>query len=166
MLHCRMFDWVLNTPQPHFSTPLTPTMLAHRPFYPRWCTNHVTHAGTSPQHAAHVTHASTSPTLVRHPRQHTTNENRPPTLARLPRNHATDNTHDGTNSTPFLKLKAFRSEIPKGNLAAFTFYFTTFTLKLKFFRGNQSALFKRRLFFQKQMPNFFGKNCFLILVSL
>ena len=145
-LHCGMFDWVLNTPQPLFSTPPMPTTLAHRPFYPRQRTTHATHAGTSPQHAANVTHASTLPT------QNTTHVSTPPAQPRHPRH---SRQHKQQTISQF--SQAFRSQIRRGNLAvfAFTFYCTTFTLKLNFFRGHQSALFKGRLFFQKQMRNFF-----------
>ena len=165
----------------HFSIPLTLTTLAHRPLYPCWCTAHLTHAGTSPQHAKHVTHASTSLTLARHPRQHANNANTPPKLVRIPCKHTTNNTHDSTFHTPFhrqhtisqtseypiklLKLLGlkFQEEIQQSLLLLFIF--TAFTLKLNLFRGNQSTLLKSRLFFQKQMCNFFRKNCFLILVS-
>ena len=118
--YCLMHDPGISsnvTNATHFSTPPTLSTLAHRPLYPRWCTTHVTHAGTSPQHAAHITHASTSPTLARHPHQHVTNANTSPTLARLPRKHATHGIHDITYSTRFFKLlvsnsafKAFRPQ--------------------------------------------------------
>ena len=156
----------------HFSTSATPTMLAHRPFYPRWCTTHVTHAGTSPQNGAHITHASTSPALARHTRQHckhTTHVSTPPTQARHPR-HSRQHKQHAISQTPGYPIKLlkllglkFQEEIQQSLLLLFIF--TAFTLKLNLFRGNQSTLLKSRLFFQKQMCNFFRKNCFLILVS-
>ena len=172
----------------HFSTSATPTMLAHRPFYPRWCTTHVTHAGTSPQNGAHITHASTSPALARHTRQHckhTTHVSTPPTQARHPR-HSRQHKQHVISQTPgypikLLKLLGLKFQEEIQQFLLLIFIFTAFTFqaflsifievwktaieKLNFFRGNQSALFKRRLFFQKQMRNFFRKNCFLILVS-
>ena len=172
----------------HFRTPAMPTTLAHRPLYPRRCTTHATHAGTSPQHAVHINHASKSPTLARQPRLHAINANTPPTLARLPRKHVNHITHNSTNifqtpeySIKLLKLLGLKFQEEIQQFLLLIFIFTAFTFqaflsifievwktaieKLNFFRGNQSALFKRRLFFQKQMRNFFRKICFLILLS-
>ena len=175
----------------HFSTPATPTTLAHRPLYPRWCTTHATHAGTSPQHAAHhnprqhVTRTGSSPTPARHQRKHTTHVSTPPTQARHPR-HSRQHKQHAISQTPgypikLLKLLGLKFQEEIQQFLLLIFIFTAFTFqaflsifievwktaieKLNFFRGNQSALFKRRLFFQKQMRNFFRKNCFLILVS-
>ena len=140
----------------HFSTPATPTTLAHRPLYPRWCTTH-------------ATHASTSPTLARHQRKHTTHVSTPPTQARHPPHSLCHKQHviSQTPGYPIKLLKLlglkFQEEIQQSLLLLFIF--TAFTLKLNLFRGNQSTLLKSRLFFQKQMCNFFRKNCFLILVS-
>ena len=159
----------------HFSTPATPTTLAHRPLYPRWCTTHATHAGTSPQHAVHhnprqhVTRTGSSPTPARHQRKHTTHVSTPPTQARHPR-HSRQHKQHAISQTPGYPIKLlkllglkFQEEIQQSLLLLFIF--TAFTLKLNLFRGNQSTLLKSRLFFQKQMCNFFRKNCFLILVS-
>ena len=152
-----------------FSTPPTPTTLAHCPLYPRWCTAHSTHAGTSPQHAAHVTHASTSRTLAYYQRKHTTHVSTHPTQARHPRHSRQHKQYAISQTTEYpiklLKLLGlkFQEEIQQSLLLLFIF--TAFTLKLNLFRGNQSTLLKSRLFFQKQMCNFFRKNCFLILVS-
>ena len=151
----------------HFSMPPTPTTLAHCPLYPCWCTTHVTHAGTSPQHSSHVTHDGTSATLACYQRKHTTHVSTPLMQARHPR-HSRQQKQHAISQSPgypikllkFLGLK-FLQEIQQLLL----FIFTAFTLRLNFFRGNQSALFKRRLFFQKQIPNYFRKNCFLKLVS-
>ena len=134
----------------HFRTPPMLPTLAHHTLYPCWRN---THAGTSPWHPANVTHASMSPTLAHHPRQQATKANTPPTLAHLSRMHATHDTHASTNSTPFLKLLGVLG------------IWKTVIEKLNFFRGNQSALLKRRLFFQKQKHNFFRKKLLLILVS-
>ena len=156
----------------HFSTPATPTTLAHRPLYPRWCTTH-------------ATHASTSPTLARHQRKHTTHVSTPPTQARHPPHSLCHKQHviSQTPGYPIKLLKLlglkFQEEIQQFLLLIFIFTAFTFQAflsifievwktaieKLNFFRGNQSALFKRRLFCQKQMHNFFRKNCFLILMS-
>ena len=168
----------------HFSTPDTPVMLttlAHRPLYPRWCTNHATYTGTSPQHAAYITYASTSLTLARHPRstrptqthhprQHASHASTPPiSIAHQHKQHA-------ISQTPGYPVKLFellglRFQDKMQQFLLLIFIFTAFTFqayifievwktaieKLNFFRGNQSALFKRRLFFQKQMRNFFRK---------
>ena len=72
----------------HFSTPHTLSTLTHRPLYPHWCTNH-------------VTHADMSPTLARHQHKHTAH------LAGLPRKHATYDTHASANSMPFLISLSF-----------------------------------------------------------
>ena len=169
----------------HCSTPATPTTLAHRPLYPRWCTTHTTNAGMSLQHAARIIHASTSPTLARHQCKHITNVSTPPTQARHPR-HSRQYKQHTISQTPEYQIKLlkllglkFQEEIQQFLLLIFiltAFAFQTFLSifievwktaieKLDFFRGNQSVLFKRRLFFQKQMRNFFRKNCFLILMS-
>ena len=176
----------------HFSTPATPTTLAHRPLYPRWCTTHATHAGTSPQHAVHhnprqhVTHTGSSPTPARHQRKHTTHVSTPPTQARHPR-HSRQHKQHAISQTPgypvkLLKLLGLKFQEEIQQFLLLLFIFTTFKFqaflsifievqktvieKLNFFRGNQSALLKRRLFLQKQMCQFFRKKCFLILVSL
>ena len=126
----------------HFSTSATPTMLAHRPFYPRWCTTHVTHAGTSPQNGAHITHASTSPALARHTRQHckhTTHVSTPPTQARHPR-HSRQHKQHAISQTPeylvkllrFLGLK-FQEEIQQFLLLSFVFTVFTFQAFLNIF---------------------------------
>ena len=136
--------------------PVSPTLLtlAHRP--------HFTLTVAPP----------TSSTLARNPRQHATNVNTLLTLVGLPRKHATYDTHVCTNSMPFLKLLGnilkllvlrFQKEIQQFLLLAIIFKDFTFQAflsifievsktaieKLNLFRGNQSALFKRRLFFQK-----------------
>ena len=174
----------------HFSTPATPTTLAHRPLYPRWCTTHATHAGTSPQHAVHhnprqhVTRTGSSPTPARHQRKHTTHVSTPPTQARHPR-HSRQHKQHVISQTPgypikLLKLLGLKFQEEIQQFLLLIFIFTAFTFqaflsifievwktpveKLNLFRGNQSALFKR-LLFQKQMRNFSRKNCFLILVS-
>ena len=158
----------------HFSTPATPTTLAHRPLYPRWCTTHATHAGTSPQHAVHhnprqhVTRTGSSPTPARHQRKHTTHVSTPPTQARHPR-YSRQHKQHAISQTPgypieLLKLLGlkFQEEIQQFILlifivTAFTFQvflsifievWKTAIEKLNFF-GEKSALFKRRLFFQK-----------------
>ena len=172
----------------HFSMAATPTTLGHRPLYPRWCTTHATHADTSPQHAAHIIHVtrtSTSPTLARHQRKHTTHVTTSSKQAHHPPQSQQHKQH-AISQTPgypvkLLKLLGlkFQQEIQQFLLLIFIFIAFTFQAflsifievckiaieKLNFFRGNQSALFKRWLFCQKQMHNFFSKNCFLILVS-
>ena len=152
----------------HFIMPAMSTTLAHRPLYPRWCTAHAIHAGTSPQHPAHITHASTSPTLARHQRKHTTHISAPLTQARHPR-HSRQHKQHAISQTPgypikLLKLLGLKFQEEIQQFLFLLFIFIAFTLKLNLFRGNQSALFKRRPFFQKQMRNIFRKNCFLILV--
>ena len=175
--HLGIFSNITNAT--HFSTPATPTTVSHCPLYPRWCTTHVTHAGTSPQHVTHITHASTPQ------RKHTTHVSTPPTQARHPR-HSRQHKQHAISQTPGYPIKLlkllglkFQEEIQQFLLLIFIFTALNFQAflsifievwktaieKLNFFRGNQSALFKRRLFFQKQMRNFFRKNCFLILVS-
>ena len=156
----------------HFSTPATLTTLAHSPLYPRWF-------------SSHATHASTSPTLASHQRKHTTYVNMPPTQVHHPRHSRQHKQHviSQTLAYPIKLLKLlglkFQGEIQQ--FLHLIFIFTAFNFqaflrifievwktaieKFNFFRGNQPALFKRRLFFQNQMPNFFRKNCFLILVS-
>ena len=140
----------------HFSTPPTPPTLALRPLYP--------HCRTT-----HVTHADMSPTLTQHHHKHTTNSSRSPTQAchlRYPRLH---NQHaiSQTPGHPVKDFKCLSSEIPRGNLAVFTFSFYFYTAStfqvflsilievwktaIEKFRGNQSALFKTELFFQKQI---------------
>ena len=140
----------------HFSTPPTPPTLALRPLYP--------HCRTT-----HVTHADMSPTLTQHHHKHTTNSSRSPTQAchlRYPRQH---NQHaiSQTPGHPVKDFKCLSSEIPRGNLAVFTFSFYFYTAStfqvflsilievwktaIEKFRGNQSALFKTELFFQKQI---------------
>ena len=123
-------------------------------------------------------------TLARCPHNpcyHAINVNTPPMLARLPHKHAIHGTHDSPNSTSFIKLLAILGLKLQEQFLLLLLVFTAFTFqallsifikvqkttieKLNFFRGNQSALFKRRLFFQKEMRNFFRKNCFLTLVS-
>ena len=149
----------------HFSTPATPTTLAYRPLYPRWCSTHTNHAGTSPQHAAHITHASTSPTLARHSRQHATNENTPLTLACLPRKHATHANHDSANSnaisqTPGYPIKLlnllglkFQGEIQQFLLLIFIFTAFTFQAFLSIFiKVWKTAIGKL---------NFFRDDCFV-----
>ena len=156
----------------HFSTPATPTTLAHRPLYPRWRTSH-------------ATHASMFPTLVRHPCQHTTLVNAPPIQPRHPQ-HSRQHKQYVISQTPGYPIKLlkllflkFQEEIQQFLLLIFiltTIKFYAFLSifievqktaieKLNFFRGNQSTLLKRRLLFQKRMRNFFRKNRFLILVS-
>ena len=169
----------------HCSTPATPTTLAHHPLYPRWCTTHITNAGMSPQHATHIIHASTSPTLARHQCKHITHVSLPPTQAGHPR-HSRQYKQHTISQTPEYPIKLlkllglkFQEEIQQFLLLLFiltAFAFQAFlsifievwktaTEKLNFIRGNQSVLFKRRLFFQKQMRYCFRKNCFLILMS-
>ena len=151
----------------HFITPAMSTTLAHRPLYPRWCTAHAIHAGTSPQHPAHITHASTSPTLARHQRKHTTHISAPLTQARHPR-HSRQHKQHAISQTPgypikLLKLLGLKFQKEFQQFLLLIFIFTTFTFqaflsifieiwktaieKLNFFRGNQSSLFKRRLFY-------------------
>ena len=152
----------------YFSMPPTP----HRPLYPHWCTTH-------------ATHASSSSTLAYHPRQHTSIANAQPTLTGLSCKYATYDTHVCTKSIPFLRILGiqltlkFQEKIQQFSLlfliyTAFAFQaflsifmevWKTAIEKLNFFRRDQSALFKRRLFLEKQMLIFFRKNCFLILVS-
>ena len=134
---------------------------------------HATHISTLPTLAAlphqHVTHADMSPTLTQHHHKHTTNSSRSPTQAchlRYPRQH---NQHaiSQTPGHPVKDFKCLSSEIPRGNLAVFTFSFYFYTAStfqvflsilievwktaIEKFRGNQSALFKTELFFQKQI---------------
>ena len=163
----------------HFSTPATPTILAHRPLYPRQCTTHATHAGMSPQRAAHITHAT------RHSHWHVTHAGTLPTQTNNPR-HSRQHKQHVISETPAYPIKLlkllslkFQEEIQQFLLLIFIFTAFKFQVflsilievwktaieKLNFLRGNQSALFKRRLFFQKQMGNFFRKNRFLTLVS-
>ena len=165
----------------HFSVSATPTTLAHRPLYPRWCTTHATHAGTSPQHAVHhnprqhVTRTGSSPTPARHQRKHTTHVSTPPTQARH-RQHSRQHKQHAFCQTPWYPIKLlkllglkFQAEIQQFLLLIFIFTAFTFQAflsifievwktaieKLNFFRGNWSVLFKRQLFFQKRIRNFF-----------
>ena len=165
--------------------PISPTLHTlgrqpHQPLYPRWCINHATHAGTSPQHATHithnqnVTHAYTPPTQ----RWHASTQACHPRHSQQHKQHAISQ----TPGYPIKLLKLlglkFQEEIQQFLLLIFIFTVFTFQAflsifievwktaieKLNFFRGNQSALFKRRPF-SKTMRNFFRKYCFLILVS-
>ena len=149
----------------HFSTP--PNVSAPT-LYPRWPTTHASNAGTSPKHATYVTHASASSTLVRHPRQHASNANTPITLACLPR-HSRQQKQHIISQTPRYPIKLlnllalkFQEEIQQFLLLVFIFTASTFQVFLSIlievwktaiekFRGNQSALFKTELFFQKQI---------------
>ena len=130
-----------------------------------------------------------SPTLAHHPHQHSTNTTHhsrqhashastPPTALTI----AQIACHLSNYLGPIKLLKLFglkfQAKIWQFLLLIFIFAVFTFQVflsifikmwktaieKLYFFRGNQSALFKRRLFFQKQIRNIFRKNCFLILV--
>ena len=174
----------------HFSTPATLTTLAHRPLYPRWCNHpchprwHVTLARRPRNPRQHVTHTGTSPTLARHQRKHTAHVSTPPTQAGHPRHSRQDKQHviSQTPGYPIKLLKLlglkFQEEIQQFLLLIFIFTAFTFQAflsifievwktaieKLNFFRGNQSALFKRRPF-SKTMRKFFRKYCFLIIVS-
>ena len=180
----------------HFSTPAMPTTLAHRPLYSHWCTLHqpcdphwhVTLARHSHNPRQHVTHTGMSPTLACHQRKHTTHVSKPPTQARQPRYIQPFLKQRVISQTPvypikFLKLLDLKFQEAL-QIAVFTFnsyFYSLYFLgllkhihkvwktaieKRNVFRGNQSALFKRRLFCQKQLRNFFRKNCFPILVSL
>ena len=153
----------------HFSTPPTPPTLALRPLYP--------HCRTT-----HVTHADMSPTLTQHHHKHTTNSSRSPTQAchlRYPRLH---NQHaiSQTPGHPVKDFKCLSSEIPRGNLAVFTFSFYFYSLYLlgllkhsdrsmenchRKIQGKLVCLIQNRTIFSKANLNFFRKNCFLILVS-
>ena len=136
-----------------------------------------------------ITHASMSPTLARHTparhqRKHTTHVSTPPTQARH-RQHSRQHKQHAICQTPcypikLLKLLGLKFQAEIQQFLLLIFIFTAFTFqaflsifievwkiaieKLNFFRGNQSALFKRRPF-SKTMRNFFRKYCFLILVS-
>ena len=153
----------------HVSTPSTLPTLMHHPCHPR----------------QHVTHTGMSPMLARHQRKHTTHISTPPTQARDPR-HSRQHKQHVISQTPgypikLLKLSGLKFQEEIQQFLLLIFIFTAFTFqaflsifievwkttieKLNFLRGNQSALFKRRLFCQKQMRNFFSNNCFLILVS-
>ena len=133
----------------------------------------------------HVTHTGTLSTLARHQRKHTTHLSTPPTQARHPR-HSRQHKQHVISQTPrypikLLKLLGLKFQEEIQQFLLLLFIFTAFNFqaflsifievwktaleKLNCFRGNQPALFKRRLFFQKQMRNFFRKNCFLVLVS-
>ena len=149
----------------HFSTPATPTTLAHRPLYPRWCTTH-------------ATHASTSPTLARHQRKHTTHVSTPPTQARHPPHSLCQKQHviSQTPGYPIKLLKLlglkFQEEIQQFLLLIFIFTALNFQAflsifievwktaieKLNFFRGNQSALLKRYYFFKNKCSFFLEKT--------
>ena len=166
----------------HFSMPVTPNTLVHHPCHPHW---HVTLARCPHNPRQHVTHTGALPTLARHRHKHITHFGTPPTQACYPRHLYQHKQHaiSQTSGYPIKLLKLlglkFQEEIQQFLLLIFiltAFAFQTFLSifievwktaieKLDFFRGNQSVLFKRRLFFQKQMRNFFRKNCFLILVS-
>ena len=156
-----------------------PTLVLY-PYQSRW---HVPLARRPHNPRQHFTNIGTSLTLARHRRKHTTHVSMPPTQARHPW-HSRQHKQHAISQTPgypikllkFLGLK-FQDEIQ--HLLLLIFIFTAFTFqaflsifievwkttieKLNFLRGNQSALFKRRLFFQKQMRNFFGKKCFPIV---
>ena len=159
----------------HFSTSATPTMLAHRPLYPCWCTTLAIHADTSPQHAVYITHASTSTTLARHPRQHTTNANNHPcqhpshastppialTITQIAR-------HFSNSWVSNYAFKAFSSEIPRGNLALFKFNFYFYNLYFlglfkHFHRSLENChrkikLFQRKLVCLIQKTTIFSKT--------
>ena len=139
----------------HFSMPPTPT---------RKRTFHFTNVGAPPM----------PPTLARHPGQqavnakHTTHVSTHPTQARHPR-HSPQHKQNAISQIPgypikLLKLLGLKFQEEIQQFLFLLFIFIAFTLKLNLFRGDQSALFKRRPFFQKQMRNIFRKNCFLILV--
>ena len=88
----------------HLSMPPTPPTLAHQLPYPRWHTNHVTHAGMSSALSRqsrnprnHVIHASMPLTQARTPPML-------PMPARQPCKHATRANYTITNITPFLKF--------------------------------------------------------------
>ena len=129
----------------HFSTPATPTTLEHRPLYPHWCTTHVTHAGTSPQHATHhnprqhVTRTGTSHTPAHHQCKHTTHVSTPPTQVRH-RQHSRQHKQHAICQTRWYPVKLlkrlrlkFQAEITqKFLLAGFTFTFYFYSLSLYF----------------------------------
>ena len=131
-----------------FSTPPTPTTLAHCPLYPRWCTAHSTHAGTSPQHAAHVTHASTSRTLAYYQRKHTTHVSTHPTQARHPRHSRQHKQYAISQTTEYpiklLKLLGlkFQEEIQQ-------FLLLLFILKIKLFYRKLVCLIQKTTIFSK-----------------
>ena len=126
----------------------------------------------------HVTHTGTLSTLARHQRKHTTHLSTPPTQARHPR-HSRQHKQHVISQTPRYPIKLlkllglkFQEEIQQFLLLIFIFTALNFQAflsifievwktaieKLNFFRGNWSALFKRQLFFQKQMRNSFRKK--------
>ena len=165
----------------YVSTPSTLPTLVHHPCHPRW---HVTQACRPYNPRQHVTHTGASPMLARHRHKHITNFSTSPTQARHPRHLQQNKQHAIPQTTGFpiklLKLLDLKFQEEIQQFLLLIFIFTAFTFqaflsifievwktaieKLNFFRGNQSALFKRRLFFQKQIRNIFRKNCFLILV--
>ena len=121
----------------HFSTPATPTTLAHNPLYPHWCTTHAIQADTSPQHAAHITHAGASPTLVRHQSKRTTHVSAPPRQTRHPphsqKQHAIfQNTGDPIKLLKLSGLK-FQEEIQQFLLLTIIFTAFTFQASLRIF---------------------------------
>ena len=143
--------------------------------YSRYSLQYATYATTL--HTAHFTYIDAT---SRHTRWHVTHTSTPPTLAGLPHKHATYDTYVRAKSMSFLKLLGiqlalkFQEKIQQSLLLVFIY--TAFTSqaflsifmkvwktaieKLYFFRGNQPALFKRRPFFQKRMPNLKKKKLF------
>ena len=141
------------------STPPTLATLAHHPRHPHW----------------YVIHASTPPMQTHRPRQQTSHASTLLTTPTLSQRacHFSNPWVSKQLSNSKRKFKQFL-HLVFIYTAAFTFQAflsifikvgKTATEKLNFFSGKQFALFKRRLYFQKQMPNFLEENCFLILVS-
>ena len=157
----------------HVSTPSILPILVHHPCHPR----------------QHVIHAGMSPTLARHHRKRTTHANRALTQARRLRDPRQHKEHTISQNPGY----PINSEIPRENLAVFTFssylcslYFLGF---LKHFHGSlenchrKIKLFQRRpvcliqkttifgktnaYFFQKKLfPNFSVVSVILYIISL
>ena len=164
----------------HFITPAMSTTLAHRPLYPRWCTAHAIHAGTSPQHPAHITHASTSPTLARHQRKHTTHISAPLTQARHPR-HSRQHKQHAISQTPgypikLLKLLGLKFQEGIQQLFTFNFYFCSLYFlglfkhfhrslenchrKIKLFQRKLVCLIQKATIFSKTNAQLFQRKLF------
>ena len=134
----------------HFSTPPKKPTLAHTP--------HFTHVGTPPTSATlagnprqHVTHASMSPTLSSYQRKHTTHASRSPTQVRHLR-HPCQHKQHAITQTPEYPIS---SQIPKGDLAGFTFSFYLHSLYflglLKYFHRSLENCYRKTKLFQRKL---------------
>ena len=123
----------------HLSAPPTLPTLASNPRHPH----------------QDVTHASTPPTLARHQCKHTTHASRSPTQAHHLR-HPRQRKKHAISQTPGYPIG---SQIPRENLAVFTFSFYFYTL---LFRSSSQNLEETSLPYSKH-DYFFKNKCLIFL---